>query len=246
MAHLRCDIRSEVLDMGTSLTVFLPEHLDCSDVKVVYLLHGWADNCTGWSRYTSVERYARMYNVAVVIPEVQKSYYTDMEQGLNYYTYIHEELPAICKRMFGFTGKRENTYIMGLSMGGYGTLKNVFDTPERYCACASFSAVTDLAGEIERISEGRRNVYEGVFGKNLALTEKDDLMKQVEKADIPSLPRFYMSCGQQDVFVDQNRKFASILKEKGADILYEDWEGEHNWIFWDAAVKRAFDYFFGN
>ena len=49
MAHLRCDVRSESLDMITSLTVVIPDGVKAGDVNVVYLLHGLADNCTGWS-----------------------------------------------------------------------------------------------------------------------------------------------------------------------------------------------------
>ena len=95
MAHLRCDFRSESLDMNTSMTVVLPEGVKQSEVPVIYLLHGLSDNCTGWSRYTSVERYVREYGAALVMPEVQRSYYTDMAEGIDYFTYIHDELPKI-------------------------------------------------------------------------------------------------------------------------------------------------------
>lgn len=84
MAHLRCDFRSDAMGMNTSMTVILPEKTDLSQVPVVYLLHGLEDNCTGWARYTSVERYAREKNAALVMPEVQRSFYADMDRGLPY------------------------------------------------------------------------------------------------------------------------------------------------------------------
>lgn len=80
MAHLRCDFRSDAMGMNTSMTVILPEKTDLSQVPVVYLLHGLEDNCTGWARYTSVERYAREKNAALVMPEVQRSFYADMDK----------------------------------------------------------------------------------------------------------------------------------------------------------------------
>ena len=144
MAHLRCDFRSDAMGMNTSMTVILPEKTDLSQVPVVYLLHGLEDNCTGWARYTSVERYAREKNAALVIPEVQRSFYADMDRGLPYFTFIHDELPEICRGFFGFSAKREKNYLMGLSMGGYGTLKCVLQTPERYAGAAAFSAVADI------------------------------------------------------------------------------------------------------
>ena len=110
MAHLRVDFRSEVMDMNTSMIVILPEQKRLDDTKVVYLLHGLADNCTGWSRYTCVERYAREKDVALVIPEVQRSFYADMLNGLDYFSFINDELHRICQNFFGFSDKRENRY----------------------------------------------------------------------------------------------------------------------------------------
>lgn len=59
MALLRVEFSSKALKMNTSFQVFLPDEGDLSQVKVVYLLHGLTDNCTGWTRYSSCERYAR-------------------------------------------------------------------------------------------------------------------------------------------------------------------------------------------
>ena len=197
MAHLRCDFRSEAMDMNTSMTVILPEGVRQSEVPVVYLLHGLADNCTGWSRYTSVERYAREKGAALVIPEVQRSFYADMEQGISYFTFIHDELPEICRNFFGFSPAREKNYLMGLSMGGYGTLKCVLRSPERYAGAAAFSAVADIAQ-------------------------------------------------YADALFDANVRFAEGLREKGADVRFEHWQGIHNWVFWDTAVSKAMDYLLGN
>ena len=74
MAHLRCDFRSDAMAMNTSMTVILPEKTDLSQVPVVYLLHGLEDNCTGWTRYTSVERYAREKGVALVIRRFSEAF----------------------------------------------------------------------------------------------------------------------------------------------------------------------------
>lgn len=130
--------------MVTSFIALLPEQLELNRVPVIYLFHGLTDNCTGWTRYTSVERYARDHSAAVIMPEVQRSYYTDMAYGMKYFTYVHDELPRLCRHMFGLSDKRELNYVMGLSMGGCGALKCALTTPERYAGCAAFSAVADF------------------------------------------------------------------------------------------------------
>ena len=249
MAHIRCDFRSETLDMGTSMTAFLPEGIDCSKARVVYLLHGLADNCTGWARYTSVERYARRYNVAVIIPEVQRSFYADMKQGLPYFSFVSTELPRICSNMFGLSQERKLNYIMGLSMGGYGSLKNVFNFPGRYEGCATFSAVTDMADSVATMQGQRALEYEAIFGKGRTVSKDCNLftMLDVFKAsDVPAsgMPRFYMSCGRQDELLAQNERFASELSSAGLDCTFESWDGVHNWDFWDPAVEKAFAFFF--
>ncbi len=144
MAHLRCDVYSAILGMSTSLEVILPDEGRLKDAPVIYLLHGLSDNCTGWCRYTAVERYARNRGAAVIMPEVQRSFYMDMAMGLDYFTYVQQELPQICGRMFGLTARREKNFIMGLSMGGYGALKCALANPRQYAGCAAFSAVIEV------------------------------------------------------------------------------------------------------
>lgn len=77
MALVKVEYASKALEMATSFQVVLPDEGNLRDVKTVYLLHGLTDNCTGWTRYSSCERYAREWGVALVIPEVQRSFYID-------------------------------------------------------------------------------------------------------------------------------------------------------------------------
>lgn len=232
------------MDMNTSMTVVLPEGVELSTVPVVYLFHGLADNCSGWSRYTSVERYARRYNVALVIPEVQRSFYSDMVYGLSYFKFIHDELPQTCHRLFGLSLDRKLNYVMGLSMGGYAALKCVFNSPERYAGCATFSAVTDMPGRVADADELRKLEYTAMFGLDLNVPESCDIFAMAAKTEAAVLPRFYMAVGEQDDLFPQNVKFTDMLRDMGADIRFEHWEGIHNWDFWDPAVCKAIDHMF--
>lgn len=241
MAHLRCDFRSEVMDMNTSMTVVLPEGVRQSEVRVVYLFHGLADNCSGWSRYTAVERYARELGVALVIPEVQRSFYADMERGNPYFTFIHDELPQICRGFFGFSEAREKNYLMGLSMGGYGALKCALNTPERYAGVATFSAVADIREFVTTLKDNQKQ-FQGIFGEALEVPEDCDLVKMASKTAASVLPRLYMACGEQDDLYEANVRLSTLLEKKGGDIRFEHWAGEHNWVFWDAAAQKGMNY----
>ena len=144
MSILRADFYSEQLTMNTSAIIMLPDDIPNSRARVLYLLHGLSDNCTGWMRLTGIERYARERKMAVVMPEVQRSFYTDMAYGVNYFSYVAKELPQKMRKMFGFSAKREKNMIAGLSMGGYGALKCALTYPEQYFGCAAFSSACDM------------------------------------------------------------------------------------------------------
>ena len=113
MAFFRCDVMSESLGMATSVLVTMPDTGDLAAAPVVYLLHGLTDNCTGWLRYTQAEHLARTHGAILIVPEVQRSFYTDMACGPKYFTYINQELPTLCRRFFGIQPVPECTYIMG-------------------------------------------------------------------------------------------------------------------------------------
>mgnify|MGYP000282016446 FL=1 len=123
MAFFRCDLMSESLGMTTSVLVTMPDTDNLDTAPIIYLLHGLTDNCTGWARYTQAEHLARTHSAILIMPEVQRSFYTDMACGPKYFTYVNQELQAMVRRFFGIQPNPARTYIMGLSMGGYGALK---------------------------------------------------------------------------------------------------------------------------
>ena len=149
MALIEMIFFSNSLKMNVSVNVILPN--DSQEIengyKTLYLLHGLAGNYTSWQRWTCIERYANEHKIAVVMPEVGRSWYTDTCYHANYFTFITEELPETCRRYFrGMSAKREDNLIAGNSMGGYGALKIALTYPDRYFACASLSGALDLAG----------------------------------------------------------------------------------------------------
>src|SRR4051812_46110038 len=110
MAHLRCDFFSDALGLSTSMTVLLPQqtsnqvgiagHHGGGAAAVLYLLHGLSDDDTIWLRRTSIERYVAPLGLAVVMPQVHRSFYTDEAFGGRYWTFLSEELPALVSTFF--------------------------------------------------------------------------------------------------------------------------------------------------
>jgi len=128
MAFLQLDFRSASLGQAVLVNILLPEEKEEVKFKTLWLLHGLSDDYSAWMRYTSVERYAEQHEIAVVMPCVDRSWYTDTAYGKKYFTFITEELPQKIAYYFkGYSKAREDNIIMGLSMGGYGALKNALD-----------------------------------------------------------------------------------------------------------------------
>src|SRR3954463_9147117 len=154
MAHLRCDFFSEALSLSTTMTVILPQqtstqigmtsrHQDGLP-PVLYLLHGLSDDDSIWLRRTSIERYVAPLGLAVVMPQVHRSFYTDEAVGGRYWTFVSEELPDLVATFFRLSARREDTFVAGLSMGGYGALRGALRHPARSPAAASLSGAVDV------------------------------------------------------------------------------------------------------
>lgn len=101
--------------MGTRVNILLPEHQSSGQIgvrgpvgegalKTLYLLHGLSDDCSTWQRRTSIERYAADLPLLIVMPEVHRSFYTDMQHGPNYFRFLSEELPAVIEKTFNPAG----------------------------------------------------------------------------------------------------------------------------------------------
>ena len=207
---------------------------------MLYLLHGYSDDHTIWMRRTSVERYAAQHNLAVIMPAVNHSFYTNEAQGERYWDYVAEELPEIMHRFFRLSKKPEDTYVAGLSMGGYGAMKLALTHPERFAAAASFSGAVDIFDGLEDKPTARLDNFRRIFGELDGLEESNhDLFRLMEKnKSAQSKPRLYVACGDADFLYQANLKFVPALKKNGWDVTYYEEAGVgHEWAFWDRQIK---------
>ena len=235
---------SQSIDLTTSFTAVLPHEgtsEDNGNRPVLYLLHGLSDNHTNWLTNTSVARYALARGFIVIMPEVTRSFYADMKAGPKYFTYVSEELPKIAESMFGFTHKRENTFVAGLSMGGYGAMKCALSRPDFFAKAASFSGALDIE---YRCTKDFVPDFQLCFGESIpsgsdlfALAEKVALLPENKR------PELYFNCGTEDFLYKDNQNFKAKLDELAIHYTYEEWQGDHEWGFWDVSIQKALDFF---
>lgn len=246
MAHLVVDYYADALGVQTRMHVLLPQRLAAGKAKTLYLLHGMSDDEGTWMRRTSIERYAEEKGLAVVMPDGGLGWYTDMYRGLAWFKFISGELPALCRRFFPIlSDKREDTYIGGNSMGGYGALKCALRAPRTFSRVISLSGALDAADTaINNTVPATRRYWEDVFGpaEDVSGSENDLFAAATALTDPALRPRIYMWCGTEDFLYAQNIRMRDHLRALGYDLMYEESPGDHQWRHWDKKIADALDW----
>ena len=248
---------SETLTLGCSMHVLLPQRplaeaqtKTRKKFRTLYLLHGRSDDHTAWLRQTSIERYADGLNLAVVMPAVHLSYYTDMAHGGRYWKFISEEVPDVARELFLLSPDRKDNFVAGLSMGGYGAFKLAFTHPERFAAAASLSGGLDIRAKVSldnpRNDENRLASLRNVFGDlNKVTGSKHDLITLARKVAKGSVrPRLYQCCGTEDFLYKENIYFRDEVRKLPIDLTYEEGPGEHTWAYWDRMIENVLMWMF--
>jgi putative tributyrin esterase len=251
MALIHCHFFSQVLGLMSTMSVILPDPgpLEAGVPRsrregypTLYLLHGLSDDHTVWQRRTSIERHVEGLNLAVVMPAVERSFYTDMVTGRRYWTFISEEVPAMARHFFPLSEDRNENYVAGLSMGGYGAFKLALTCPERYAAAASLSGTLDVVRLAREEQAAGQSELQHIFGEANALADSPNdlfaLAKQMVGRKSPR-PGLYQWCGTEDFLYADNLRFREHAESLGLAVTYEEGPGGHEWSYWDAHIQRV-------
>jgi S-formylglutathione hydrolase FrmB len=265
MSFFNGTIFSDALKMDTGLGVILPQDSRChrgysplkpgvkaqKKPKTLILLHGLSDDHSVWTSRTSLLRYVEEYDIAVIMPEVQRGFYLDMVHGLDYSTYICQELPKLAGEMFNISVKRDDLMIAGLSMGGYGAMYSALSHPDKFYGVGCFSSAFDIrlicgdgfaeANGLVGWDKDRKSI----FGESVTIPDSCDLYTLAGKvAKRDKKPRVFMTCGTEDSLYEGNVKMRNLIKKtKAYDFKYEEWPGVHEWGFWDISIQKMLKHF---
>ena len=214
--------------------------------QVLYLLHGAFGDCTVWTRYTGIERYAQQHKLIVVSASVTNSCYMDMAHGSKFMTYMTKELPAFINTMFPVSTRREDTFIAGISMGGYGTYRLALETPERFACAVSMSGALDIATLAEQTPPGAPSPmkFTEIFGEEPIRGSDNDIFALLNKRiqEGATLPKFYQCCGTEDFLYQMNQYVKAELERLPVDLTYDEAPGMHNWDYWDPQIRKVLEW----
>ena len=236
---------SQTLDINTAAYVLLPEYahmeqLAGAPLPTLYLLHGLSGDHTDWVRNTRIAQYARKYRIAVVMPAVNRSFYTDMAHGAKYWSFVSDELPRVMERFFPLSHERAGRFAAGLSMGGYGAMKLGLLKPERYAAVAALSAPLWMHAALDGQENDPAFARElmDIYGSREALLAGDgNLALAAEQLAPADAPRLYACCGTADFLYEANELFIARYGEKLNITYLREPDADHTWDYWDKAIR---------
>ena len=267
MAYFRIEYYSNALRRTTSFEMFIPNDprdpeglpgnpggegkAEPKPMRTLFLLHGYTGKAGNWVP----EDVAAGYNLTIVMPTAENSFYLNgAATGRAYQTMVGEELVAYVRKTFGLAKKREETFIAGLSMGGFGALHTGFAYPETFGKIAALSSAL-IVHEIARMKPGESNgvanyeYYRECFGDPATAEERDVnpefqvLQLKKKKARIPDL---FMACGTEDFLIENNRQLHAFLKQEEIPHVYLEGPGIHDMVFWSAYIVKAIEWMAGS
>lgn len=247
MIHAELTIRSVALEMDTKVTVLLPEDRHRTEdlrgrkYPVLYILHGYKEDCSSWLHLSNIFLMCRDLDLIVVMPSANNSSYNDQVYGQAYFTWIAEELPMKLKNYFPITDDPKQTFIMGESMGGYGTMRVALGHPEKYGKAVPLSGGNIAA----MMNDSPRFI--GTYGSRQQAVEGDgnleNLVRRIRENGLET-PEFFFMCGTDDRAYVGCKAFADYMSEQlpNTVVRQEYWPGQHNFFFWNEAIPKALEF----
>lgn len=229
----------------------VPQGETAGALKTLYLLNGYFGNCTDWLLNAGITELSQTYHLCVVMPSGDNSFYVDYPGtgGDNYGEYIGRELVDFTRKLLPLSDRREDTILGGLSMGGFGALRNGVKYADTFGHVIALSSALILDGASAATDEPNpmgitRSYFQRLFGDLSKLDVSDAnpehlarqaVEKGLEKTDL------YIACGWNDMLSAPNRALVKALEAMGYPCFYEEGPGSHEWAFWTKYLRRGLD-----
>jgi enterochelin esterase family protein len=192
---------------------------------VLYLLHGWSDDASGWIAVGQVHYIldnliaeGKIKPMVVVMPlgygnmDFGRTFEgwqqpASIEQNTTLFTQalLTEVLPLV-ESAYNVSPRREDRAIAGLSMGGLESLTIGLNHPDRFAWVGGFSSAVqglDMERQLAALSP---------------LTTKLRLL--------------WLACGTDEPLLKPNREFIAWLKGKNMPVTQFETPGLHTWMVW--------------
>jgi enterochelin esterase-like enzyme len=250
-------LSSPILGRDVAYAVYLPPDYALSTRRypVVYLLHGYTDDESGWIQFGEINLAAdraiaerEIPPMIIVMPDGGVTFYINDAAGKVRYEdmFVQELIPHI-DATFRTRASREFRGISGLSMGGWGTLVTALRHPDLFAAGAAFSAAIWPDDEILGMKQETWDKLLGPLFGATGLEGKARLtpyFRRVSPLELArSLPedslkkvRYYIDCGDDDFLIKGNCALHLLLIDRKIPHEFRVRDGGHTWAYWRTGI----------
>jgi enterochelin esterase-like enzyme len=247
-------MHSNILNMDRKYALYLPPDYETSQrsYPVLYLLHGYGDDQTGWVQFGEVMHIAdeaintgKATPMIIVMPDANTGipgYVNDAKGNWRYEDFFFQEFIPYIEKNNRIRPDKHYRAVAGLSMGGGGSFFYALHHPELFSSACPLSAATDV-----RIIDSLNNfkLTKGVTGK-----AKEDYYKNYDALYlIENMPdnqknavRWYIDCGEDDFLIEGNSLVHLAIHKKGITHEYRMREGVHSWTYWRQSLPDVLEF----
>lgn len=247
-------IESKVLGEKVVYNIYLPSGFERSAelYPVVYLLHGLTDDYRAWRDRGRMQDVAdelmesgEACKMIIVMPnaggpDTHNTWngYFNMP-GWSYEDFFFQELIPEVEKKYRGAGDKGHRAVMGLSMGGGGSVVYCQRHPDMFSSCYAMSAWLD--NQQDNVGPGEAS------GKRYLVCEavkEHSALRFVEQADEETRARlrtvkWFLDCGDDDFLFDLTVRLHQLMRDAGIKDELRVRNGVHNWEYWHEALRMA-------
>ena len=252
-------VKSSILGKDVEYCVYLPADYETTNRRypVLYLLHGYTDDETGWVQFGEVNSIAdksiasgEATPMIIVMPDAGVTWYVNSYDGkVKFEDFFVQELIPHIDATYRSRPTREFRAVAGLSMGGHGSFLLAAKHPDMFTACAPLSGAFWTEEEIIKFPDERwEQLFGDLFGKEVKgadrLTPHVKANTGIEivkngNADEFKKVKFYIDCGDDDFLIEGNMALHLEMKKKGIPHEFRVRDGVHDWTYWRTALPEV-------
>ncbi len=232
-------VPSASLGKTVPIAVLLPSTYPRSEKRypVLYLLHGGGQDHTIFTtRPWFVEQASQ--ELIIVTPSAGESWYINSvsDPAARYEDFVVKDLIACVDKHYRTVASRQGRAVAGVSMGGWGAMLLGLKHPQLFGSVGAMSAPFLISRQSPDMDmKAREQQGFGAPGTPERL-ERDPAML-VDAIPLESVPRLYLACGNQDLFVTDSRRFVERLTKRKIPYEYREVSPfGHSWDVWDDQI----------
>ena len=247
-------VQSQLLGCEQKYNVYLPDGYDAGNsYPVIYLLHGLYGDYTDWVKQGNMRIVAdeligtgELRPVVIVMPNAGNADVHHYQNGYfnvenwPYEDFFFQELLPAVEQKYACGGSKGRRAIMGLSMGGGGSIAYAQRHPELFSSSYGMSAWLD--NKQNEVQEGMDPDSKLILTAN-AVREHSalDFMDKADAATIDRLKtvQWFLDCGDDDDLMPLSVDLYRKMKKAGLRSELRVRNGAHTWEYWHTALRLS-------